>query len=352
MHYFKTNAPDEVDIRAPNSKKLSIREPGDIGRYLKTVEPDFIINAAVAPINSDAHMAFEVNYMGSINLARAAIALNIPYVHISSGAAMPSGENLKEEDHLPLSPNLSNYAKSKLMAELTLEHMHKTQGLDYTMARLGVVYGEHDHKIQGIQRLLFSIVDKTMPFMLTKKGVMHSYSNANKLPYFVHYALEHRDEFSGQAYNLVDPEPVKMADLILTIKSYLHARIPKEIYIPYSVAKVAKSAMEWIIKNLGRFGVKARLPAEVMFLENFYWTQTLSTLKLRNTSFPDPDPEATIYTKLPPLIHYYLARWEHLNLISNEEVFDPQNTAEEFLKSPDTLLETMHKESLNSAFYL
>ena len=37
MHYFKTNAPDEVDIRAPNSKKLSIREPEDIGRYSKTI---------------------------------------------------------------------------------------------------------------------------------------------------------------------------------------------------------------------------------------------------------------------------------------------------------------------------
>jgi len=345
MHYFKTNASDKVDIRAPNSKKLSIREPEDIGRYLKTVKPDFIINAAVAPIDSDAHMAFEINYMGSINLARTAVALDIPYVHISSGAAMPSGEDLSERDHLPLSPTLSNYAKSKLMAELTLAHMHKTEGLDYTMARLGVVYGEHDHKIQGIQRLLFSIVDKTMPFMLTKKGVMHSYSNADKLPCFIHYALQHRDEFSGQVYNFVDPEPVKMADLILTIKSHLHSRIPREIYIPFPVAKVAKSAMGWIIKNLGRFGVKANMPAEVMFLENFYWTQTLSVQKLKTTSFPDPDPEATIYTKLPTLIHYYLTRWEHLNLISNEEIFDHQNRAEEFIKSPDILLEKLHKES-------
>jgi hypothetical protein len=108
---------------------------------------------------------------------------------------------------------------------------------------------------------------------------------------------------------------------------------------------VAKSAMGWIIKNLGRFGVKANMPAEVMFLENFYWTQTLSVQKLKTTSFPDPDPEATIYTKLPTLIHYYLTRWEHLNLISNEEIFDHQNRAEEFIKSPDILLEKLHKES-------
>lgn len=197
MHYFKTNVPEKVEILAPNSKKVSIRESEDIGRYLKAVKPDFIINAAVAPIDSDAHMAFQVNYVGSINLARAAIALNLPYIHISSGATMPLGENLKEEDYLPLTPNLSNYAKSKLMTELTLAHMHKTRGLDYTIARLGVVYGGHDHKIQGIQRLLFSIVDGTMPFMLTNKGAMHSYSYAGKLPYFLHYALEHRNEFSG-----------------------------------------------------------------------------------------------------------------------------------------------------------
>ena len=151
--------------------------------------------------SSDALLSYEVNYLGSINLARVALALGIPYIHISSAATLPPGDNLTEEDHLPLDRSLSNYAKSKLMTEMTLKHMHEKYGLDYTLIRMAIVYGAHDHKIQGINRLLFNIVDRAMPFMLTKKkGVLHSYSNASKVPFFIHHILKNREEFSGQTY--------------------------------------------------------------------------------------------------------------------------------------------------------
>jgi nucleoside-diphosphate-sugar epimerase len=217
LHYFKTKTP-EIDVRAPNSKKLSLRELNDIIGYFKRHKPDFVINSAITAIRSDALLSYEVNYLGSINLARAALALNIPYIHISSAATLPPGENLTEEDHLPLNASLPNYAKSKLMTEMTLRQMHEKYGLQYTLIRMAIVYGAHDHKIQGINRLLFNMVDRAMPFMLTKKkGVLHSYSNASKVPYFIHYILKNREKFSGQHFHFVDPEPVDLARLILTI---------------------------------------------------------------------------------------------------------------------------------------
>ena len=73
-----------------------------------------------------------------------------PYIHVSSAATLPTGEDLVEGDSVAITPKLNNYAKSKLMAEATLKHMHETVGLDYTCIRLAVVYGEHDHKIQGL----------------------------------------------------------------------------------------------------------------------------------------------------------------------------------------------------------
>jgi nucleoside-diphosphate-sugar epimerase len=349
MHYFKTKTQDQIEIRTPNSKKLSLREPQDIIGYIKKHKPDFIVNCAIASINSDAHLTYEVNYQGSVYLARAALALQIPYIHISTAGTLPPGENLTEEDRLPLSPQLSNYAKSKLMTEMTLQHMHKVQGLDYTLLRLAIVYGQHDHKIQGINRLLFSIVDHAMPFMLTAKGVKHSYSNANIVPYFLHHILEHREEFSGQLYHFVDPEPVELAKLILTIKSYMEFTTPKEIYVPYHVAKLGKAWVEWMIKILIRLGVKAQVPPELMFLGNFYKTQTLSSEKLQQSSFVSPSPEATIFTELPSLIDYYLARWDHLNLFTtykNKDFVCPNNKSEEFLNSPQALLKKTHQDGI------
>ncbi len=348
MHYFKTKADENIDLLSPNSKKLSLREPEDIRGYFRKYRPDFIINTAIAAIDADAQLAYQVNYLGTINLARVAVALGIPYIHFSSAAIMPNGQNLAEDDLRPLSPGLSNYAKSKLMAELTLQHTHETQGLDYTGIRLGVVYGKHDHKIQGFHRLFFSIMNQAMPVMLTSRGVRHSYTHAKKLPPFVHYILDHRQEFSGRTYNFVDPDRVELAEVILTIKRYLELPIPKEIYIPYRLAKFGRRSLELLVRALSRIGVEARMPGELMFLENFYKTQTLSPARILGSSYKGLEPEVTVYTKLPDMIEYYLTRWEQLNLISNynREVFDPGHRREVFVNDPQRLLETVKNDSL------
>ena len=346
-HYFKTKTADEIDIRAPSSKKLSIRISQDIKAYLKRVRPDFVINTAMAALDSDAQLAFEVNYLGTVNMARACCALRIPYIHMSSSSTLPSGENLTEEDHLPLSPDLSNYAKSKLMSERTLRYMGENQGLDYTVIRLAIVYGEHDHKIQGFHRLFFTVADESMPCLFTKKGVNHSYTNANKLPYFVHHVLDHREEFSGQTYHFVDKDPVEMDDLILTIKSYLELKTPRDIYVPYPVVKAGKYFLERLARVLNWFGIMVRLPPELMFLENFYQPQTLNSDKLQASSFVDPCPDETVYTVLPQLVIYYLTRWGHLNLITtfNEEFFGSNELEEDFRYNPSELIASIHADS-------
>ncbi len=229
VNYYQTVYPDSIDIRAPSSKKLSVRSEQDICRYLKEVRPNFVINASMANLASDGQLAYEVNYLGPVNLARAATALEIPYIHISSAATLPPGENLTEEDTRPLSASLSNYAKSKLMAETTLALMAEREGLDYSCVRLAIVYGAHDHKIQGFHRLLFSIADESMPLLFTKKNTYHSYTNARKLPHFIDCMLSNREEFRGQTYNFADRNPVDLSTLIITIKSYLELSQPKAV---------------------------------------------------------------------------------------------------------------------------
>ncbi len=347
VHYFKTNEPNTIEVRAPSSKKLSIRSAEDIRNYLLKNKPDFIVNTAIANINSDSQLAFEVNYLGTVNLARAAAALGIPYIHISSAAALPNGETLDEDDTLPITKKLSNYAKSKLMAENTLQYMFKNEGLDYSCVRLAIVYGDHDHKIQGFHRLFFSIADESMPFLFTKKGTYHSYSNARKLPYFVHHMLNNREEFSGKTFHFVDREPVELSNLILTIKSYLELSTPKKIYVPYSLASMGKRGLTLLLRALRKFGLKATLPPELMFLDSFYKTQTLASQRLETSSFVDPMPSETIFTRLPDLVVYYLTRWSHQNLITtyDEGLTDTLCIDENFQKHPLELLESVHGKS-------
>lgn len=342
-HFYKTPSLN-TEILAPNSKKLGLRVPDDIKQYFQHYRPSFIINAAIAPIDSNPQMAFETNYLGSINLAKVALALDIPYIHISTAATLPPGENLTEDDHLPLISGLANYPKSKLMAELTLKHLGETKGLDFTIIRLALVYGEHDHKIQGFNRLLFSIANQSLPLMLTKKGVMHSYSNNLKLSHFIHYIIDRREEFSGKTYHFIDPEPVELTQLIFSIKSQLEVKTPREIFVPYWLARTGEACIRWIVKKMNRFGIEAKIPAELMFIENFYESQTLSSKNLEDSSYKDPAPKVTIFTELPTMIEYYVTRWKNLNLLSipGDEEKSHQNQILEFQHTPATLLDYLH----------
>ena len=347
VNYFKTKRPGLVDIRAPSSKKVSLRSCQDVRDYLLSLKPDFVINTAIANIDSGSQLAFEVNYMGAVNIARATTALNIPYIHFSSAATLPAGKDLIEEDQVPFSAHMSNYAKSKLMAERTLRYMAQQEGLDFSCIRLSIAYGNHDHKVQGFQRLLFSIIDQSMPFLFTKKGTIHSYSNSRKLPYLIHHMLDNRAEYSGKTYHFVDKEPVDLADLILTIRNQLNLAGPKKLFVPYPVAKTGKKSIGVILRMLTKVGLKATLPPELMFLSAFYRTQTLSGKKLQETSFVDPLPNETIYTRLPEMIVYYLTRWRHQNLISqfDEKLveFDPE-IEDAFRHNPQDLLDSIHKD--------
>jgi len=341
LHYFKTQVEDGVELMGPNSKKLSLRDPEDIRRQVRRHRPEFIINCAIASLDSSPLLAYQINYLGALHLARAAVELGIPYIHFSSAAALPPGGNLDEEDHLELKADLPNYPKSKLMAEMALARMQREHGLDYTIIRLGVVYGAHDHKIQGFHRMLFTIADQTMPLLFTNRQAAHSYTNAKKIPAFVHHILKNREEFGGKTWHFVDPDPVVLSELILHIRSYLQLKRPWKIFLPYPVARFGAGIIQGLIRLMGRIGIDARMPAELLFMEQFYQTQTLSCRRLQKSSFVDPNPDATVFTELPQLLDYYTARWEALNLIpaSNKKISAYSRESEDFVQNPARLLE-------------
>ena len=347
VNFFKLRRPGIVEMLAPSSKKVSLRDCQDIRNYLMSVRPDFVINAAITKIDASPQLSFEVNYIGPVNIARAVAALKIPYIHISSAASLPLGKKLREEDRLPLSAGLNNYAKSKIMAETSLEYMAEHQGIDHSCIRLGIAYGNHDHKTKGFHRLLFSIANGSMPFLFTRKGVKHSYSNSRKLPYLIHHMLENRHEFKGKTYHFVDPKPVELDSLILAIRSHLKRRSPRKIYIPYSIAKAFTNSTGIMLRLITRIGAQASLPPELIFLKSFYRTQTLSCDRLAASSFNDPFPDETVYTRLPEMITYYMTRWRQQNMLTRSKAdknFD-DIIRKDFEENPQALVDTIHRDA-------
>ena len=58
VNYFKTKRPGLVDMRAPSSKKVSLRNCQDIRDYLLSLKPDFIINTAITNIDAGSQLTF------------------------------------------------------------------------------------------------------------------------------------------------------------------------------------------------------------------------------------------------------------------------------------------------------
>ncbi len=332
-------------IEAPNSKSLDLRKTDDIALYFEKVKPDFIVDAALASIAMNPKRTYEINYLGAVNLARIAQNFNIPFIHLSSSAVLKTGFDVPEEALLDLKPGLNNYTKSKLMCELTLQHLHKAVGLDYTSIRLGVVYGKHDHTIQGFHRLLFAIAAGTMPVLLCKRGVRHSYTYLNKIPHFVEYVLENRNEFKGEAINFVDSVSIEFTGLILKTRDHLQLKRPYALHMPLPVANCGLRFIDRIKNLMAKIGVETRMPPELMFLENLYISQTLGLDKLRASGFQDPFPEKNLMTELPEVISYYIERWRELNLISgygNAPKSEGRMQAEAFESAPEKLIDDIH----------
>jgi len=347
--YHFHNKCENIQVLAPNSKKLNLRSPAAIHKYIEQKRPEFLINTAIASLGHDTEGTYEINYLGSLNLANVALALNIPYIHMSSAAVLRAGTNVREQERLHLTADLGDYAKSKLMTELTLEHLHKHYGLDYTIIRLGIVYGKHDYKIKGLHRLLFSIASGTLPVLLTHRGIFHSYTNLRKIPLFVEYLINRREKFRGKCINFVDPDPVELSPLILTTRQLMARKRPHNLHLPLPVAKACISLVNKIKVIMARIGVESTMPAELSFLESMYESQVLSTDYLQSLDFNDPFPDQTLLTELPSIVEYYLQRWEELGLLDSRQKHVPQRLlkpADYFAADPQHLIELIHQGAL------
>ena len=118
--------PDGIDVWAPSSTELDIRQREVVMHQAAAYQPDLIINAAaytdVDGAETNAELAFAINCNGPENLGIYAAQANIPVFHISTDYVFDGtkGTPYTEEDE----PNPINvYGKSKLAGERALQRV-------------------------------------------------------------------------------------------------------------------------------------------------------------------------------------------------------------------------------------
>ena len=130
----------------PAERSLDVRDAGAVSALVSEVRPDVVFHlaaqASVAASMRDPLEDVAVNVLGTVHLARAAVAAGVRrVVYFSTGGAL-YGEPLYQpvDERHPARPS-SVYGASKLAAELYLEALTSTGGTSLAVLRPGNIYG-------------------------------------------------------------------------------------------------------------------------------------------------------------------------------------------------------------------
>ena len=175
--------------------------------------------AAVAGIDAVVHMAaffrsftdnegiIRTNHSGTVSLANAAIAAGVKrFVFISTGNVYPTTSRRPAKESDILNDNDPRaYSSSKIAAENELLAMHKNNGLDVRVLRLGFVYGDGDPHIEEIIPVL---KQWKRPSGYRMHMVHHlDVAQATNI-------LLHTDGLNGEIFNVVDDAPISLYELV------------------------------------------------------------------------------------------------------------------------------------------
>ena len=188
---------------------------------------------AVAGIDAVIHLAalfrtftdnegiIKTNHAGTVALADAALAAGVKrFVFVSTGNVYGSGYKhpAKENDIVNINDPRA-YSSSKIAAEQELLSLHKNNGFDVRVLRLGFVYGDSDPHIEEIIPLL-------------KKMKRHSGSRMHMVHHLdVAQALNLlllMDGLNGEIFNVVDDAPITLYELADSVGKAADAFDPAE----------------------------------------------------------------------------------------------------------------------------
>jgi dTDP-4-dehydrorhamnose reductase len=107
-------------IVAPSRQDLDVTNSSSIQTAIETYQPTVIVHAAaytnVSGAESEKAKCWQVNVNGTRNLVKAALAHNLPFIHISTDYVFYGDKGMYQEDD-PLGPVRNYYALTKLVAE-------------------------------------------------------------------------------------------------------------------------------------------------------------------------------------------------------------------------------------------
>jgi nucleoside-diphosphate-sugar epimerase len=155
---------------------------------------------------TDNEGIIKTNHSGTVALANAAMAAGVKrFVFTSTGNVYGSdyGRPAKEDDVVNVNDPRA-YSSSKIAAENELIALHKTEGFDVRVLRLGFVYGDKDPHIEEI----IPVLKNWKRHSGYRMHMVHHLDVAQALT-----ILLHTDGLNGEIFNVADDAPISLYEL-------------------------------------------------------------------------------------------------------------------------------------------
>ncbi len=174
--------------------------------------------------NQDSTVFRKINVDGTLHLAQQAITFGIKrFIYISSIGVYGSATNdtlLTELDNV--APR-TNYALSKLEAEIGLKALAKESNLEVVIIRPPLVYGAN---APGNFRRLLNFIDQELPIPLPLALVKNKRSMISRknLVHFIRLCLEHPNA-GNETFLIADTEALSTPDLIKILAKAMNKKV-------------------------------------------------------------------------------------------------------------------------------
>jgi len=188
---------------------------------------------------------------------------------VKASAEVLDGKLFEDADAIPI----TDYGKSKLLAEQYILSQVIPEDKRVYILRPCMIHGPGN---KGNLNLLYKIVLKRIPWILSSFENKRSFCSIDNLMFIIKEIIERKDVPSG-IYNISDDEPISTNELICLIAQSQN-RKPRFWNIP-----------KWCIKFISALGDKLQLPLNSERLEKLTSSYVVSNAKIK-TAIGKPLP--------------------------------------------------------------
>jgi len=207
---------------------------------------------------------YTVNFEGTKSAFEAFVKSNArKFIFLSSIKACVDSSDEPVDEETPANP-VSDYGKSKRLAEVFMEQQALSEGKNVYILRPCMIHGKGN---KGNLNSLYRYVKSGLPYLFGAYSNRRSFLSADNLNFIVLEFLE--NTYPSGVYHLADDQPLSTNELVAVISTSL-GRKPRIWNIPVS-----------LIDPLSKLGSFFRLPSERL-KQKLTESMMVSTVKLKS----------------------------------------------------------------------